>query len=360
MRIQRATSIIGIFFFSTFWSVTGSGEDSIDTEELMESLEIAQANEISFRTSNRIITGKLGLVSSDGVELNQLIDGGEVSYFFNWSQIQDVAFPDEAFLGVAFGLAEEGEIAVALNLLNQMFNLRRAFFDVMRLESREPFLKLVDWTLQLENYPRVIGLIDLLEKYFPEDQFQRFFSDARLQAFIGSELFEDAEALARAWIEKRLLYGDSALGWVALAEILLYKQNPDHALLVALQPIVFSSHLPKDFLDQAYAFAIYAAGQLGDRQQARMLLDEMEERGISWPAQARGIPSENSILSIFEDTTDSLDSWLASEDNDYQDAEESGIELNEMLTEEEESSPAVIQRPLPGEWLPRTRLPTNN
>jgi tetratricopeptide (TPR) repeat protein len=321
--------------------------ETIALNERIEALRTLQQENISIRYLGRLITGRIELLTAEAIEIEELVGDGAIGYFLPWSEVEGVVLPDESFMGEAFDLAERGNYAEALALLEALYSYRRPFFRVMEVEEKEPFLRGMDWSLAQGDFPRALGWVERLKPEFDDPRFSRRFLEVEISAYLELDLLEDAERRARRWIEESPLYGESAFGWVALARILARQDLLDRAFLAALQPIVFSSQLPMEYLDQAYALSAFFALEAEDFRQAGLLHSEMEERGLSWPKNLA--LSETDFLARLEAGPQS--------DPDIEEdppEETSPVEID--LAAEEPAEEVAPARILPGAWLPRPQL----
>ncbi len=94
---------------------------------------------------------------------------------------------------------------------------------------------------------------------------------------------EEAAFYSRRWLDRANSAKETALPWATLAEVAIEEGNVEHALWLALNPIVFSFPDNPRFLDRAYETAIFAATQLDRQRFAAQLYSDMKDRNLSWP-----------------------------------------------------------------------------
>lgn len=123
----------------------------------------------------------------------------------------------------------------------------------------------------------------------------------------------------KQWIEAGLSCQNTALPWVALANLAVIEEDYETALWVALNPIVFSLPSRPPYLEEAYAIAIISAFKTGERGLAHQLGSEMRDlkfvfpKNSRWPgliaeadSQSQDLPATENLSSQSHWSTDSV------------------------------------------------------
>ena len=95
---------------------------------------------------------------------------------------------------------------------------------------------------------------------------------------------EEARIRALDWIEIKGREARSALGWYVLGTLQREAEDFDASWFTWLEPIVFSGARHPAFLPECYAGAVEVGLLLERPNDARRLLEEMQQRGLEWPA----------------------------------------------------------------------------
>ena len=233
--------------------------------------------------AGRSFQGHIERVAPTQVAITAQIGDGEVIYRFGQAEISRISFPGEALKLLADELMEEGNLEEALPLLEALFEQRSPFFRFIPPGEIAFFLRLAD-AYQFSGHPvKAIAIGNLLSQFLTSEKAKLKIDDTLLLANFSLRLITVTRRLAIEWTGKYPRYHDSALGWWILSQIAFEEEDYGAAMWSSLHPVVFSSHLPMDYLENCYAYAIASANELNKEEKALNLYLEMKERNLDWP-----------------------------------------------------------------------------
>lgn len=202
-------------------------------------------------------------------------------------EIVSLDFSDAFSMQEAINAARSGSPSRALSLLEPLVKRRSAYIDLIGPSDQSLF------ALALEAYAQSGRENDCLEQaklWLPKITH----SDTReeiellqIEAAWQIDRREEAAFYANRWIESGKSAQNNALAWRILAANALDAGDPEQALWIALNPIVFSRPKRPHYLDRSYEIAIVAARQLGHKDYAKNLLSEMRSRELPWPIDSK-------------------------------------------------------------------------
>lgn len=211
------------------------------------------------------------------------VDGGEVEYRFRPEEIVELRLPEqeEEYLGLLF--AGRGDYEEALQHLESLLPERLSLAPILNGAQLRPLLLLAHAYFETGRFMEGITLSDALHPHMRDEHDQNWMERIALLGFHRLGLDDETRERAQTWCRRQRRTGPSALGWWLLAEMALIREDYEEALWISLQPIVFSSALPMEFLNRAYAVAATTMRLTGDENQGFLLYLEMKERNLAWP-----------------------------------------------------------------------------
>lgn len=248
-------------------------------------LQLAREPATVVTTTKREFSGLLDGFRDGRLFLRLATGGGEVGYSFAPGEIEKLAMPGAEMEAQAVELWDRGAVAEALPLLEALGRQRLRYLPVLTESHRAPVWLLVQASRRGGNPLATLGYVTQLRAHATTPEQRRWLRDAELEAHVQLGHTGEIERLATAWCAESDPGGASALGWEILARRALADGDFNRARWVALQPVVFSGHLPMEHLETCYAIAITAAHRLDDENHALALLQEMQTRHLAWPAQ---------------------------------------------------------------------------
>lgn len=249
------------------------------------SLDLALASEKATVTtkSGRTYEGLLSGFDDGRLSIRVATDGGEVGYSLSAEEIEAFIVPGAGTEAEANDLISSGHTAEALPLLAALARQRSPYLPLLDRDQSQPLFALVELAGSEGDPHTAIGYARMLLPYAETPEDRTILREAILQSHLRLGLDDEARKLAREWCRAADPTGPSAFGWSVLARLDFEDGDFAHALWLALQPIVFASHLPTKHLDECYAIAIAAADRKREAKEARALLAEMRQRGLAWP-----------------------------------------------------------------------------
>lgn len=235
--------------------------------------------------NSRTILGYSIDVSGDQIQVATTEGAGEAIHTFNINAVRGFTIPGESYKTLAVEWIEAGESENALELLEMLYLQRVKLIPLLPASESHFFTYYIDLILDSPNPARAIAVTGILKPQISNPAAIRALDDAALESYNTLQLHEQALPLAQEWVANRSPYDGSALGYYVLGTAHLRAEEYEHALELALKPIVFSSPSPKDKLAHCYALAISAALELRDKAYATTLYHEMRERSLSWPEE---------------------------------------------------------------------------
>jgi len=258
-------------FFTLFFACLG-------VSSLADTIELANGS---------LLKGEL-VGRSDGFVAIARIEGrSAIERRVKVEEIVSLDFSDAFSKQEAIDAARSGSPYRALSLLEPLVKRRSAYIDLIAPSDQSLF------ALALEAYAQSGRENDCLEQaklWLPKITH----SDTReeiellqIEAAWQLDRREEAAFYANRWIESGKSAQNNALAWRILAANALEAGDPERALWIALNPIVFSRPKRPQHLDSSYEIAIVAASQLGRRDYAKNLLSEMRSRELAWPIDSK-------------------------------------------------------------------------
>lgn len=237
----------------------------------------------------RTLTGQLfeGVPtrSEHGAIVFKVFSGsGEIELPIKREDIADIAIPGSEYKRNVYELMEYGRYNEALTLLKPLYAQRVRFFPVLE-EEAEFFVTAVDANIAAGKPLDAVAIAKRLKPYITKPALIRKLDEAIIIGHYKDPLilYEESRALAQEWLAEARRYDDSALGWWIISQIDFEEKRYTDARRMAMKPIVFSGQLPVRYLQHCYAVAVAAAFAMEDEKHARLLLEEMTARGLTWP-----------------------------------------------------------------------------
>ena len=258
----------------------GEGLPEADRQAIAEELKAP----ITLKLKNRqTIEGHPIGVSEKQLQIASAEAAGEIIFTFNLGEIEAIEVPGESYKRLAMEWLEAGKSMQALDLMDLLYQQRKALLPILPPSESNFFVLYIPLILDSPDPARALGVSARLRPQIVNPAARRALDDAVLESYQRLELFDEAVTMAKAWIEERSPYGESALGYYVRGSDYLRHADYEAALDLALQPIVFSSLLPTDKLAHCYALAVSAALELREHEHAALLYQEMQARGFDWP-----------------------------------------------------------------------------
>lgn len=210
--------------------------------------------------------------------------GGDVELRFRQDQVARIDFEDQALVEAARDAYLRSDWPAARQYLSVVASSRQAYLSLLPDKDQELWIDYLDtllrdgspehaYQLNKAALPRLSNPSSRQRALHLAIQSARAMGDATL-----------AQHHAREWIEAGHPSQRYATAWVILAEAALAEGDPDQALAISLQPIVFASFKSPQALEEAYAIALRAAIALDQIHYAHVLYREAHERKVSLPA----------------------------------------------------------------------------
>jgi tetratricopeptide (TPR) repeat protein len=254
-------------------------------------------------TNGRTLLGHSIRVSGDQLQVGTSAGAGEAIFTFKIDEIGSYKIPGESYKALAVEWFELGDSEKAIELFELLYNQRVNLIPLLPASESHFFIYYVELILNSQNPARAIAITEVLRPQIKEPAALRTLDDAILESYDNLKLYDEACKLAKAWVATRDPYGGSALGYYVLGSAKLREEDYDAALHLALQPIIFSSHIPIDKLAHSYAVAISAALGLRKPGYAITLYHEMQSRKLIWPEDNSTLePFYKKLLKQLEDT----------------------------------------------------------
>ncbi len=224
----------------------------------------------------------------DGETLSLRIDiaGGSASMNFAADAIRDIGFTGSEYLPVLYKLEKNPSRSdEAFALFEAFYQQRSRYLRYMDESELGIFVRYARFCLAHEKPLRAVAVIEVIRPYIKDDALLRSLNEATLMGFFLGELYEEAEAQARQWIESAGYDRSNALGWQILAQLQFMRAAYEDAMWTALNPVAFANSLPIEHLGDCYALAISAATETRHEAIAERLTREMQARGFAWPSK---------------------------------------------------------------------------
>jgi hypothetical protein len=271
----RVAVFLSAFLLSAF---------SARTQPAPLDLQLAREPAIVTTTANREFSGLLDGVREERLFIRVATGGGEVGYSFAPVEIEKLVLPGADIEAQASELWDRGAAAEALPLLEALGRQRLRYLPVLIEAHRRPLWLLIRASMRTGNPLATLGYINQLRPIAQNADDRALLRDAELDAHVKLGNADEIHRLASAWCAEADPAGNTALGWSILAQHANDAGDFTQARWTALQPVVFSGHLPMENLDTCYALAISAAHRLNDTAHATELFREMRARQLAWPA----------------------------------------------------------------------------
>ncbi len=235
-------------------------------------------------------TGQIERANDEGMALKAAADEGEVVYRFTREEVKALRLPGEKYKLLAETWFAEGKREKTLKLVRALFRQREKVWAYMPSRDAQFFVPWIRVFLDEDQPEEAAAMADMLAPYVRGESARRALADAALLARHRLGRVEETREMARRWVDEASSWPESALGWWLLAWTAFEEQNYESALETALRPVVFSGAIPPEYLEHCYATAVAAAEALGEEKKAAQLMNEMGERGLSWPEESGLIP----------------------------------------------------------------------
>ena len=248
------------------------------------------------KKDGRIFTGHPESITPNEITLTTQVGEGEVVYVFRREEVARLSLPWEESLVLARDLAEERKLEDSLSLFRQLFLKQKPYLPFLGEKAVRPFLPFINALLENKAWEESIKVATHLLPFAREPATQEQLREAILLSHYYLQRYEKTLQLIKEWGAKEPLYPENALTWWLRAQTSLDQGDAETALWTSLHPIVFSSQFPLPWLEHCYAVAIAANHHLGEKKKADLLLQEMQERQLSWPE----IPGLENIKVLYE------------------------------------------------------------
>ena len=237
--------------------------------------------------SGRILKGDLSGRRAQFVSIIQKEGQSEIERRLNTNEIIGIQFSDSFSRHEAIDRFHSADRYQATSLLEPLVNKRIPYLDLLSEADEQLFIMLLKSYLHTGRGDDCLDQAKLWRLKLRATQTRDSIEELQMTASWTMGHREEAAFYAQRWIDSEKSASESTFAWNVLAEIALEADEPDHALWVALNPIVFSRpNLPRH-LSQTYEIAIVAAHKSGHSLYARELLEEMRSREIPWPIDSR-------------------------------------------------------------------------
>lgn len=282
-NFRKASQLTGLVLLLLLSSTAGlRAQDSTDLSEILPVLE--QPPTVVLESGNRQ-TGRV--TDWDGVTLRIEVSlgGGVAELSFPKSEIDRIIFPGNEFLETLYEWSQDPSHRTedTMALFRAYYQQRGAYFSLMDERELSLFVSYAEYALEKDKPLRAVAMIDAISPYIEDNAVLDRLEEGLLLGFFQGGMREEAEAKARAWIDKATPAGSSALGWRLLAELNFEKEDYEKAFWTALYPVAFSNQMPMAHLDICYALAILSAEELRLKDEPARLAREMRSRGFDWP-----------------------------------------------------------------------------
>ncbi len=286
-----------------------SGETTIGLDEAGINKLLAGPVTVVIKTG-AAYKGNISAANRGDLRLQIQSGGGEAILTWQKEEIESVIFPGSSLISLSADFVREGDLVGALPLLDALYRQRINFLSYLSDSELLLLTSLSEASLQVGHPADAIAVSRNLLPYLKGEPIREKLHGFILLGHYRLGLLEEAKSLAAEWIEKRDLYGDSALGWWIRAQIDFEEENYKEALWTSLHPIVFSGQMPMEYLGACYAVAIAASHELQKDAKAGLLYGEMQNRGLDWPieelfADYRLFYRKSTPLEKFPDAPDS-------------------------------------------------------
>lgn len=207
---------------------------------------------------------------------------GEIERRLNTDEILSIQFSDVFSKQEAIDRFHSADTYQATSLLEPLVNKRVPYLDLLSESDERLFVMLLESYLNTGRGDDCLDQAKLWRTKLRSPQTRDDIEELQMFASWNMLRREEAAFYAQRWIDSGKSARESTFAWNVLAEIALEAEDPERALWIALNPIVFSRpNLPRH-LSQSYEIAIVAAFRTDHPLYAKELLEEMRTRGIPW------------------------------------------------------------------------------
>jgi len=254
---------------------------AVTVEEARELLDQEQALLIRGRAP---VTGKAARIAGDEIVFRSARGGGSLEYRFPLEEVERLQFPGGELVPRIADLIDAGEPGQALTIMEMLYEQRAPFLPVVTPAELAYFFEYAQLQYQYGDPYKAVGAGRAILPHIEDPGLRRRVDDLVLLGHSELPLKEETRQLAEEWIASHERYGPSALGYYILGRMAFDEERYEDALWQGLEPVVFSSQFPMDYLDYCYALAIAATVELELAGEERALREEMKRRGLPWPS----------------------------------------------------------------------------
>jgi hypothetical protein len=231
-------------------------------------------------------TGEIESSEDDTIVLAAKIGGGEVIYSFGIDEILRVRLPGNELKSIALEAVEEGEIELALNLIDQLYEQRQPLFPLLPASEVRYFVEAIPLYRQGARLEDAYRRIEALREKVESADLVRILDTEALLLAHQLGLTDEVRRRAEVWIASEGREVQSALGSCLLARQQIEEGKADEAFLSLLHPITFSRGRRVQYLEHCYEMAIRLAQFLEQAESASALNLEFERlegpRPLQW------------------------------------------------------------------------------
>ncbi|MGE9296231.1 MAG: hypothetical protein ACQKBV_08110 [Puniceicoccales bacterium] len=249
-------------------------------EEARASLGGEQALIIQGRSP---VTGHAVKIDGEEIVFRSARGGGSLEYRFPLEKVERLQFPGGELVTEINALFDASETQTALVLMQMLYEQRAPFLPVVTPTELEYFARYAEMQHRHGDPYKAVGTGRAITPHIDDSTLRRKVSDLVLLGHYQLPLKSETRKLAEEWIANQERYGPSALGYYVIAQMEFDEERYDAALWQSLEPVVFSSQFPMDYLDYCYALAIAASVELKLADEEAKLRAEMDLRGFAWP-----------------------------------------------------------------------------
>lgn len=251
----------------------------------MQQFEDALRKPFKIRTQKgQLFEGVPVRTEGDMIVFKSFSGVGEIELPLRREDISDLAIPGSEYKQTIKDLVENGRYEEALTLLKPLYAQRVRFFSILP-EEAEFFVLAVDANIAIGKPLDAVAVAKVLKPHISDKSLVRKLDEAIIIGHYKDPLtlYEESRQLAEVWLADAERFDTSALGWWIVSQIDYEEEKYLEARRMAMKPIVFSGQLSVRYLQHCYAVAAAAAVAMDDAEHARLLINEMQERGLTWP-----------------------------------------------------------------------------
>lgn len=265
---------------------------SISSTLFADGLAPAERAEIQLRlrepinihlVNGRMLPGHSIEIENNTLKIGSAEGAGEIIYTFQASQIERFEIPGESYKTTAIHWLRSGEHASALELMEMLYRQRIQLIRFLPESETNFFCLYAEALLNARQIEAAVAIAEILSPHTQNPQALDLLERTRMQGYQVLSMYDRAVPIAQQWVETHSKQTTSALAYSILAEDALRADEPERAIDLALQPIVFSNPINSAHLAECYAVAIAAALALREKDYAALLYQEMQERELLWP-----------------------------------------------------------------------------